>query len=66
MWREREREDNILKDPAPSVEGLPVSVGSVLLVNVLHSTVRAGKTRIAKAPSGLFGVELRAMFWAVR
>lgn len=25
----REREDNILKDPAPSVEGLPVSVGSV-------------------------------------
>ena len=35
-------------------------------MNVLHSTVRAGKTRIAKAPSGLFGVELRAMFWAVR
>ena len=32
--KEREREDNILKEPAPSVDGLPVSVGSVLLVHV--------------------------------
>lgn len=62
MWREREREDNILKDPAPSVDGLPVSVGSVLLVNVLHSMVCAGKTRTAEGPKRSVGVELCAVF----
>jgi hypothetical protein len=65
VWREREREDNILKDPAPSVDALPVSVGSVLLVHVRHSTVCAGKTRNAEGPKRSVGGELCAVCYVL-